>query len=339
MMHHTQIAQRVFNTPLMVDPAKALAFLTGLGPRITGREISVEGMAVDPEDQATGWLELIADLEDRLARITTAFADYGVAHPAFVDTAQTLMAMSADAVVIRHGASGAPHVVARHRDGAVGGRPAPDEMIANALTDAAAERVATLEKVIVVKDRIVNIVADMWRGMPGMGHSGAARMGMLSFTETAAVEWAHAGVRVNAVAPGLRIIGCVSRVSALTKSLSAAPLGHSVPRLTGWSASPSMCMTRRLPCCAVRPEPPGRTRGEAQSGRSPSGSGASSSDGAGPASCFSSCGTPVAAAMMSTRGPRRMATETLVKPVLASSSEASSSVRSYACASMRTFSV
>lgn len=49
---------------------------------------------------------------------------------------------------------------------------------------------------------IVNIVADMWRGMPGMGHSGAARMGMLSFTETAAVEWAHAGVRVNAVAPG-----------------------------------------------------------------------------------------------------------------------------------------
>ena len=30
MMHHTQIAQRVFNTPLMVDPAKALAFLTGL---------------------------------------------------------------------------------------------------------------------------------------------------------------------------------------------------------------------------------------------------------------------------------------------------------------------
>ena len=56
MMHHTQIAQRVFNTPLMVDPAKALAFLTGLGPRITGREISVEGMAVDPEDQATATL-------------------------------------------------------------------------------------------------------------------------------------------------------------------------------------------------------------------------------------------------------------------------------------------
>jgi len=49
---------------------------------------------------------------------------------------------------------------------------------------------------------IVNIIADMWLGMPGMAHSGAARAGMLSFTETAACEWGHAGVRVNAVAPG-----------------------------------------------------------------------------------------------------------------------------------------
>ena len=47
---------------------------------------------------------------------------------------------------------------------------------------------------------IVNIIADMWNGMPGMGHSGAARAGMLNFTETAALEWAP--VRVNAVAPG-----------------------------------------------------------------------------------------------------------------------------------------
>ena len=47
---------------------------------------------------------------------------------------------------------------------------------------------------------IVNMVADMWQGMPTMGHSGAARAGMLNFTETAAFEWAP--VRVNAVAPG-----------------------------------------------------------------------------------------------------------------------------------------
>jgi citronellol/citronellal dehydrogenase len=47
---------------------------------------------------------------------------------------------------------------------------------------------------------IVNMIANMWNGMPNMGHSGAARAGMLNFTETAALEWAP--VRVNAVAPG-----------------------------------------------------------------------------------------------------------------------------------------
>jgi len=50
---------------------------------------------------------------------------------------------------------------------------------------------------------IVNMLADMWSGMPMMGHSGAARAGMMNLTETAAVEWASSGVRVNAVAPGI----------------------------------------------------------------------------------------------------------------------------------------
>ena len=49
---------------------------------------------------------------------------------------------------------------------------------------------------------IVNIIADMWCGMPTMAHAGAARAGLLSFTESAACEWAHSGVRVNGVAPG-----------------------------------------------------------------------------------------------------------------------------------------
>lgn len=49
---------------------------------------------------------------------------------------------------------------------------------------------------------IVNMLADMWGGMPGMGHSGTARAGMDNFTKTAAFEWGYAGVRVNAVAPG-----------------------------------------------------------------------------------------------------------------------------------------
>jgi citronellol/citronellal dehydrogenase len=49
---------------------------------------------------------------------------------------------------------------------------------------------------------IVNMTADFRNGMPGMGHSGAARAGMSNLTMSAAFEWAHAGVRVNAVAPG-----------------------------------------------------------------------------------------------------------------------------------------
>lgn len=62
MMHHAQIAQRAFNTPLMVDPAKALAFLSGLGPRITGKEITFQGLEVDSVDQATAALSARASL-------------------------------------------------------------------------------------------------------------------------------------------------------------------------------------------------------------------------------------------------------------------------------------
>lgn len=49
---------------------------------------------------------------------------------------------------------------------------------------------------------IVNMTADFRNGMPGMGHSGAARAGMANLTMSAAYEWASSGVRVNAVAPG-----------------------------------------------------------------------------------------------------------------------------------------
>jgi ClpP class serine protease len=62
MMHHAQIAQRAFNTPLMVDPAKALAFLSGLGPRITGQEITFQGLEVEAVDQATAALPARASL-------------------------------------------------------------------------------------------------------------------------------------------------------------------------------------------------------------------------------------------------------------------------------------
>ncbi len=49
---------------------------------------------------------------------------------------------------------------------------------------------------------VVNIIADIWHGWPDFAHSGASRGGMLTLSETAACEWAAAGVRVNCVAPG-----------------------------------------------------------------------------------------------------------------------------------------
>jgi len=78
---------------------------------------------------------------------------------------------------------------------------------------------------------IVNIVADMWGGMPNMGHSGAARAGMVNFTQTAAYEWGHAGVRVNAVAPGWIVSSGMDTYSdefqSVLKSLkTAVPLGR-----------------------------------------------------------------------------------------------------------------
>jgi citronellol/citronellal dehydrogenase len=49
---------------------------------------------------------------------------------------------------------------------------------------------------------IVNMVADVWMGVLGMVHTGAARAGVMNMTVTLAAEWATYGVRVNAVAPG-----------------------------------------------------------------------------------------------------------------------------------------
>ncbi len=50
---------------------------------------------------------------------------------------------------------------------------------------------------------IVNVIADMWRGFPGMAHTGAARAGVDNLTKSLALEWAWRGIRVNAVAPGI----------------------------------------------------------------------------------------------------------------------------------------
>jgi citronellol/citronellal dehydrogenase len=51
--------------------------------------------------------------------------------------------------------------------------------------------------------RIVNVIAQIRRGFPGMAHTGAARAGVENLTRTLAVEWSKHGIRVNAVAPGV----------------------------------------------------------------------------------------------------------------------------------------
>jgi len=40
-MLHARIATRAFNTPLLVEPSKAMAFLSGLGPRLLGRPVDL----------------------------------------------------------------------------------------------------------------------------------------------------------------------------------------------------------------------------------------------------------------------------------------------------------
>jgi NAD(P)-dependent dehydrogenase (short-subunit alcohol dehydrogenase family) len=50
---------------------------------------------------------------------------------------------------------------------------------------------------------IVSILANyVWTGSPGTIHSAAAKAGVMSMTQTLAVEWAPYNIRVNAVAPG-----------------------------------------------------------------------------------------------------------------------------------------
>ena len=68
-----------------------------------------------------------------------------------------------------------------------------------AMTHAVANKAMIPQK----RGRIVNVIAQIIRGFPGMVHTGAARAGVDNMTKTLAVEWALHGIRVNAIAPGV----------------------------------------------------------------------------------------------------------------------------------------
>jgi len=65
--------------------------------------------------------------------------------------------------------------------------------------------VANQHMIAAKRGRIVNVIANIYRGFPGMVHTGAARAGVENMTMTLAVEWAQFNILVNAVAPGIII--------------------------------------------------------------------------------------------------------------------------------------
>ncbi len=65
------------------------------------------------------------------------------------------------------------------------------------------QAVATKHMIPARRGRIVNVIANVARGFPGMVHTGAARAGVENMTKTLAIEWAMHNIQVNAVAPGV----------------------------------------------------------------------------------------------------------------------------------------
>ncbi|ACY14666.1 SDR family oxidoreductase [Haliangium ochraceum] len=75
---------------------------------------------------------------------------------------------------------------------------------------------------------IVNMSANVYRGFPGMVHTGAARAGVENMTMTLAVEWASYGIRINAVAPGIILSSGTDQYppAILSRALSQVPIAR-----------------------------------------------------------------------------------------------------------------
>jgi citronellol/citronellal dehydrogenase len=64
---------------------------------------------------------------------------------------------------------------------------------------------AVANKSMIAQNRgcVLNMIANIYRGFPGMAHTGAARAGVENLTMTLAVEWSRYNIIVNAIAPGI----------------------------------------------------------------------------------------------------------------------------------------
>ena len=73
---------------------------------------------------------------------------------------------------------------------------------------------------------IVNVIANIVRGFPGMAHTGAARAGVENLTMSLAVEWSQFGIRVNAIAPGVIVSSGTKRYppEIVARSVARTPL-------------------------------------------------------------------------------------------------------------------
>ena len=76
------------------------------------------------------------------------------------------------------------------------------------------------------RGRIINVIANIYRGFPGMSHTGAARAGVENLTMSLAVEWSQFGILVNAVAPGVIISSGTKRYppEILARGIRGTPL-------------------------------------------------------------------------------------------------------------------
>ncbi|TAF65337.1 MAG: SDR family oxidoreductase [Cytophagales bacterium] len=79
------------------------------------------------------------------------------------------------------------------------------------------------------KGNIINIIANIFRGFPGMVHTGAARAGVDNMTKTLAVEWSKYKIRVNAIAPGVIYSSGLDNYPAIVKEMTLQEVPKRVP--------------------------------------------------------------------------------------------------------------